>query len=239
MHQNDVENILGAGGSLAFSLAKMHVLGDDEDTVKNVLNSCISPTWEQLKLKDPELPRACVGQENDYWHSDVVRLAMCNQYGPGNFLWRRHALLVDLAGQHVFAPDQFWEHYCDRSSYVVDGILGPNFFDPCESKTVKHANWKRFDPQNKEWRHCVALAYDNGGDGVEGHMLFSSKNPDPMESIVISCSTNKEFCKKPNYFHTIFKVYEVFVPTMDQLPTATRIFKYNKWVKKWNLRLQD
>lgn len=89
------EEVVGAGGCMARSLAALKILGRTPKEVAAKLDDQIQLIHDKFNKRRkerghlPDYDRNRVGKEGDYWHPEVVRLALIVENNKDGYVWKK------------------------------------------------------------------------------------------------------------------------------------------------------
>lgn len=212
------DNLIGNGGSTAYALAFLGVLGTTKlKVVTSLLNAEILHVW----LKNQQQPLSFFGIENQRWHPDVVRAALETFHGKGNFTFQKR----EKNTINCFEKGK---------SYLIDGVLNKRYFNTIEWKWFKQDNMKTFNPTNPEWRYSVAVFTNNYvplSKTAPTHTIGCTKmhGYDCVDFLHLEYIDphNKKKGLEPNkekgFLYSILDVYEIEAPNMNKFTVSENV----------------
>jgi hypothetical protein len=143
------DEVMGTGGCIAYALAKLDVLGSDQETVSAKLNAQID-TVQRLE----NIERDIAGKEDDFWHPECIRKALEAECGRGNYIFRK------------LHPREFVrfinDHHGQSMPLLVDGILNASWVCSDTMERSRHDDTPGQGRFDHLWRHAVSVRSKRG-----------------------------------------------------------------------------
>jgi hypothetical protein len=195
------DQVMGTGGCVAYALAKLDILGSDQETVSAKLNAQIDTVQHMLTIE-----RARVGKEDDYWHPECIRKALEAECGRGNYIFRK------------LRPRDFVRYINDYHGHsmplLVDGILNASWMCSDNMERTWHdvtPGRGRFD---HDWHHAVSVRSKRGRRRVYCKAL--GEDGANVRTLWLDDVENMHI--KMGYMQKLLKVYVVAMHNPHRIP---------------------